>query len=623
VSLINYPMTTPPPAGSVRPRPQTVRIPTRPLGAFPLDGSTRFAAYSTVARGCAVRLYDGEGQATATVPLTDVGNGYHEGEVAGVGHGALYKFVLDGRELPDPYARFLPRGVHGPAMVVQPRHHWLHGPGCVRPLRDHVIYELHVGTFSPSGTYQGVREHLRYLAALGITAIELMPISTFPGGRGWGYDGVAHYAPFSGYGTPDELRALIDEAHGHGLSVFLDVVYNHFGPAGNYLTSYSPDYFSPNLRNAWGDAPNFAHPVMRRFVIDNALYWLGEFRFDGLRLDAVHAVIDPSVWHILREVAREVRQLRPTKLVIAEDERNSARTLGELGMNAVWADDFHHQVRVTLTGERDGYYGAYTPGVAGIAETIRHGWLYRGQIYPPTGRRRGEDAPQLRADELVYCIQNHDQVGNRALGDRLSSAVSTDAYCAASALLLFLPMTPLLFMGQEWAASTPFLFFTDHEPELGAKVSAGRRAEFAGFPAFADGTAEIPDPQDPLTFVRSRLRWDERNQDDHGRVLDLYLKLLQLRRSDPVLTTSGRDGLEAEAHGPVLAVRRCSDAGERLLLVNFSAEPVRAPVTRFASGRPVLVRTGAGGGDLLGAYEAVVYGTAGSAGDGGQPPPAA
>jgi maltooligosyltrehalose trehalohydrolase len=582
--------------------------PTRALGAFPGPRSTHFEIYYTGSGRCEVRLYDPDGRATSTVPLLARGDGYHQADVDGVGHGALYQFVLDGKEYPDPCARFLPQGVHGPAMVVEPRHHWQHEPGVVRPLRDQVIYELHVGTFSPSGTYQGVRERLRYLAALGVTALELMPLSSFAGSRGWGYDGVAPFAPFAGYGTPDELRALIDEAHGHGLAMILDVVYNHFGPAGNYLSAYCPGYFSHDIRNAWGDAPDFTLPALRRLIVDNALYWLGEFRFDGLRLDATHAIEDPSPGHVLREVAAEVRRLRPTKLLIAEDERNSPRIIRELGMNAVWADDFHHQVRVTLTGERDGYYCAYTPGVEGIAETIREGWLYRGQVYPPKGQPRGEPASRLRAEELVYCLQNHDQVGNRALGDRLSQAVSLDAYCGASALLLFLPMTPLIFMGQEWAASSPFLFFTDHDEVLGPKVSAGRRAEFSGFAAFAGHSEDIPDPQDPLTFLRSKLRWEERNQAEHGRVLDLYLALLRLRRSDPVLASSGREGLEVECHGSVLSVRRWNHSGDRLLLVNFSPDPVSPVVT----GRPVLLRTGTGSAEQLAPYEAVILGARGT-----------
>jgi maltooligosyltrehalose trehalohydrolase len=583
----------------------------RPLGAFPERGATRFAVFTTTASRCEVRLYDAELRVLRTEPLGALGEGYHEAVLAGVGPGALYKLVLDGRELPDPYARSLPFGVHGPALVLQPRHTWRHAPGRPRPLREHIFYELHVGTFTEAGTFDGVRERLPHLAALGVTALQLMPVSAFPGTRGWGYDGVSHFAPFAGYGAPDQLRALVDEAHGHGLSVFLDVVYNHFGPSGNYLAAYSPDYFSHDIRNAWGDCPNFAHPVMRRFVIDNALYWLTEFRFDGLRLDAVHAIIDPSPCHVLRDLALEVGRLHPRKLLVAEDERNNPGLVTELGMDGVWADDFHHQVRVSLTGERDGYYSAYNGGAAQVAQTIREGWFYAGQVYPPSGEPRGEPAPHLPAEAFVYCLQNHDQVGNRALGDRVNHTIPEDAYHAISALLLLLPMTPLLFMGQEWAASTPFQYFTDHEAELGRLVSEGRRNEFKGFAAFSDprGRAEIPDPQDPMTFLRSKLRWDELAAPAHRRTLELYRSLLHLRRTDPVLTSSGRATLEAQAHGEILAVRRWSDAGDRLLLVNLS--PRLTPddqLQTLMDDRPVLLRTGAGGGESLGPYEAVFYG---------------
>jgi maltooligosyltrehalose trehalohydrolase len=583
----------------------------QPLGAFPGTESTRFAAFSTTAQRCQVRLFDADLRVLRTEPLIPGANGYHEAVLDGIGPGALYKFVLDGRELPDPYARFLPFGVHGPAEVVESRYVWRHRPGCPRPLREHVFYEVHVGTFTEAGSYDGVRERLTHLASLGVTAVELMPLSAFPGARGWGYDGVAHYAPYVGYGTPDQLRALVDEAHAHGLAIFLDVVYNHWGPSGNYLTAYSPDYFSHDIRNAWGDAPNFAHPVVRRYIIDNALSWLTEFRFDGLRLDATHAIVDPSPRHILHELALQVGRLQPRKLLLAEDERNDPALVGELGLDGVWADDFHHEVRVSLTGEQDGYYRAYSGGARAVAETIRGGWRYCGQTYPPSGKPRGRPAPHLPAEAFVYCIQNHDQVGNRALGDRLTETVPEEAYAAVSAVLLFLPMTPLLFMGQEWAASSPFQYFTDHEPELGALVSQGRRAEFKGFSAFSDPERcqQIPDPQAPETFLRSRLRWGELAEPKHRRVLELYRRLLELRRSDPVLRAGGRDALEADDHGEILAVRRWSAAGDRLLLLNLSPRPATPErLAAFLSERVVLLRTGAGAGTALAPYEAVVLG---------------
>jgi maltooligosyltrehalose trehalohydrolase len=393
--------------------------------------------------------------------------------------------------------------------------------------------------------------------------------------------------------------------------VFLDAVYNHLGPDGNYLRSYSPEYFTSEVHNGWGDALNFAHPAMRRCVIGSALAWLTDFRFDGLRLDAIHTIVDPSPRHILRELADEVGRLQPRKLLIAEDERNDPRVVRELGLDGIWADDFHHAVRVTLTRERDGYYSAYTPGAAGIAATIAGGWLYRGQTNPLTGRPRGHDAGDLPAEAFVYCIQNHDQIGNRAFGDRLSLQVPLEAYAAASAVLLFLPMTPLLFMGQEWGASTPFQFFTDHDAAIGRLTSEGRRAEFKSFAAFRDPAlrATIPDPQDPATFLRSRLRWEERQTGQHARCLALYRELLALRRDDPVLRAAGRVNLEATAIGDVLQIRRWTDTGERLLLANLGDAPAPAGA-RAARGRPVLFASGGPRAldEALAPFCAVVFG---------------
>lgn len=574
-----------------------------PLGAQVEPGGTRFRAYVTAARSCEVRLFDRMGTPLYTYPMEDVGGGQFEAFVEGVGPGALYKLVLDGRELPDPYARRLPEGVHGPAMVVEESDHpWRHDP-VSRPMREHVIYELHVGTFTQEGTYAAAAARLPELVALGVTAIELMPLSSFPGERGWGYDGVAHFAPHEPYGAPDDLRRLVDEAHGLGLSVFLDVVYNHFGPSGNYLGSYSKEYFTHDVKTPWGDGLRFSHPVVRRYVIENALHWLRDYRMDGLRLDATHAIVDPSPRHILRELADEVARLSPKRLLIAEDEQNDPAFVTVLGMDAVWADDFHHQVRVTLTGEDDGYYAAYQPGAEGVAEVIVRGWLYEGQLYEPWGRPRGKPATALGAANFVYSIQNHDQVGNRALGDRLSSGVSTDAYCAAVVLLLFLPMTPMLFMGQEWAATSPFLYFTDHDEELGRLVSAGRREEFKTFSDFADPVARsrIPDPQSRETFVRSKLRWEERAEGTHARVLAFHRACLSLRREDPVLSGSGREGLSAESHGEALVVRRTLGGASRWLIVNFDTAPVslRSLLPQAASLRRLLASRDDIEGDVL------------------------
>jgi maltooligosyltrehalose trehalohydrolase len=545
------------------------------LGVTLRAEGAEFALYSTTAHRCQVRTFERGRAAARTHEMARAGDGFFVARVPGIGRGALYRFVLDGRELPDPYARFLPEGVHGPGMVVESAYSWKHGPGMARPLRELSIYEIHIGTFTPAGTYQGASERLAYLADLGVTAIELMPLAAFAGSRGWGYDGVAPFAPFAPYGTPDELRALVDEAHGLGLAVLLDVVYNHFGPSGNYLSAYSPQYFTRETTNAWGDSIDYAHPVVRQLVLESARYWLTEFRFDGLRLDATHAICDRSPRHILRELADEVRALRPAKLLIAEDERNEPALVEQLGFDAVWADDFHHGVHVTLTGEREGYYGGYQPGADTVAKAILGGWLYQGQHYPPTGKPRGRPADRLPAEAFVYCLQNHDQIGNRARGERLSALVGEDALAAVSALLLFLPMTPLIFMGEEWAASSPFLFFTDHDPELGRLIAEGRRAEFKAFEAFRHPLTRqaIPDPQQEETFLRSRLRWQELKLERHRRLHQLYRWFLRARRSDPVLSSAGRGGLQAEASkGDLVVVRRWNDRGERLLLCNLGSE---------------------------------------------------
>lgn len=570
-----------------------------PPGAHPDGGGTRFVAWSTIAREVAVRLFDvvpGDGTtlATRTEVLDALGDGRFEKRLEGVLPGALYKYVLDGDEVPDPYARFMPYGVHGPARVVAPAR--MAALAETRPLAQWVIYEMHVGTFSPEGTYRGAEARLDALAELGITAIELLPLAAFPGERGWGYDGVALYAPFAGYGDPDDLRSFVRAAHHRGIAVLLDVVYNHFGPSGNYLGRYAPEYFTTNVDTPWGSGPDYGHAPMRELVLENARYWLEQFGFDGLRLDATHEIHDPSSVHVLREIADLAHAMSPPRRVFFEDERNDPAVVQDLGADAVWADDFHHQLHVLLTGERDGYYGAYEPTVAALARAIDEGWSFTGQPYPPWGgKARGRSPRELGMDpqHLVYCIQNHDQVGNRALGTRLTAQVDLDVFCAASVLLLALPATPLVFMGQEWASSSPFLYFTDHEGELGRAVRDGRRAEFGTFAAFSDPEKReaIPDPQATSTFERSKLAWEERTADRHARVLAVHRAMIALRRDDPVLGAPSRwVDLEATADGDVLhVVRRRGDAVRRIA-VSFgdTARAVRATAgwrVLYASGR--------------------------------------
>lgn len=535
------------------------------LGATPNIGGTCFRLWSTRAQNAAVRV-NGQDH-----PLQSVGGGVFETTLP-VGAGARYQFVLDGEWVPDPYARFLPDGVHFDAEVVDlSAYPWQH-PAAPRELSQSVIYELHLGTFTPEGTLRSAIEKLPYLVELGVTTVELMPLAAFPGARGWGYDGVALYAPFAGYGRPEDVQAFVDAAHGLGLSVFLDVVYNHFGPDGNYLARYSPEYFTERFHTPWGAGLDYREPHMRRFVIENALMWLSDYRFDGLRLDATQEIHDDSDVHILRELALRVHALPGRHLLMAEDYRNLPGLVTEDRLDGIWVDDFHHTVRTSLTGERDGYYAPFERGAAALAQVIRRGWVFEGQIWPLAGellnKPRGAPADRLAAGNLIYFIQNHDQIGNRAQGERLDAfpGVGAAGLRGASLLLLTLPMTPLIFQGQEWATSTPFLFFSDHKGELGRLVSEGRAREFGHFQGFDQ---DVPDPQDTATFLASKLNWHEREEGEHARTLKLYREALKLRHTDPVLREARRDTLEAGHDGEVLWVRRADEQGERVLLWNL------------------------------------------------------
>ncbi len=574
--------------------------PWRPtLGAVAGPSGTRLRVWAPRAGRVEVVLEGG-----VSVALAPAGAGYHEALLPGVGAGARYRYRVDGAgPFPDPASRFQPEGVHGPSAVVDPgAFPWSDGGWPGLDPATLVLYELHVGTFSPEGTFAGAEARLPRLRELGVTAVELMPVADFPGRRNWGYDGVSLFAPARCYGEPDDLRRLVDEAHRLGLGVFLDVVYNHLGPAGNYLSAFSPFYFTSRHRTPWGDALDFdgeqSGPV-RDFFAENALHWIREYHVDGLRLDATHAIHDGSGRHVLAEIAARVRSEagRPA-LLVAEDERNLAvmvrpAAAGGWGLDGVWADDFHHQVRGRLAGDRDGYFQDFTGSTADLAETLRRGWLYVGQRSQYHGAPRGTDPSGVPPERFVLCVQNHDQVGNRAFGDRLHHGVSPEAWRAAAALLLLAPQTPLLFMGQEWAASTPFRFFTDHEPDLGRLVTEGRRREFARFAAFADpATRErIPDPQAPETFESSRLRWEEAEREPHASVLRLHRALLALRRSELVgrrarfaASAAGKDALVL-SWGDLAAAVQLEGGGEVALpplgpsprLVLSTEEPAHAP----------------------------------------------
>lgn len=525
------------------------------LGATVEPDGVRFRVWAAGAERVTVAIEDG-----GEHPLRLEPDALATAFVPGLGAGARYRFKLDGQgPFPDPASRFQPLGVHGPSEVVDPAA-FAWSDGAWRGLEPEtlVLYELHVGTFSPAGTFAGVRERLPHLRELGVTALELMPVADFPGQRNWGYDGVAPFAPARCYGTPDELRAMVDAAHGLGLGVLLDVVYNHLGPDGNYLHSYSPAFFSDRHQTPWGQAINLDGPgsaLVRAFLIENALRWLAEYHFDGLRLDATHALVDESPRHFLAELAERVLALPgPRRLLVAEDERNLAGLVrraeqGGMALDAVWADDFHHQMRRRLAGDHDGYFADFSGSTADIVDTVTHGFHYRGRMVARTGHPRGSDTTGVPRHRFVFCIQNHDQIGNRALGERLHHQIEPAAYRAATALLLLTPATPLLFMGQEWAASTPFLYFTDHHPELGKLVTRGRREEFKGFAAFSspDARERIPDPQSEQTFARSRLCWEELAQPPYVQVLVLYRALLELRRR---IGPTGLAELSPHAHEP-------------------------------------------------------------------------
>jgi maltooligosyltrehalose trehalohydrolase len=472
--------------------------------------------------------------------------------------GDLYQFKLpDGKTLPDPGTHFQPQGVHGASEVID--HSTFKWPATkfkTPALQDLIIYECHIGTFTKEGTFAAAIEKLPYLKELGVTAIHVMPVADFAGRWNWGYDGVCLYAPTRNYGRPEDMKRFVVAAHEAGLSVILDVVYNHFGPDGNYWESYSADFFVKGDANIWGKAINFASPQVREFFIGNIAHWMEHYQIDGFRLDATHAIVDKSESHILAEIAEEVR--KRGGFTIAEDERNLSKLISPqpqgIGIDAAWADDFHHVVKVALTNERFAHFRSYEGTPQELLETIENGWLFRGQVYPQWKKPRGTACAALPPAKFVYCISNHDQVGNRPLGERLNHIVSAEAYAAASALLCLLPYTPMIWMGQEWATSTTFCFFTDHAGEIGANVSKGRLKEFQHYGADfgEDVLKRMPDPQDPQTFYNSKLNWDEVDEAEHRRVLDLYQRCLQFRRT--VLTRRGRGDWKAHLHERVLEI---------------------------------------------------------------------
>ncbi|HEY7615871.1 MAG TPA: malto-oligosyltrehalose trehalohydrolase, partial [Terriglobales bacterium] len=503
------------------------------------DGSVRFRLWAPGASAVDLVLVDADAGAQA---MTRLHAGWFQLVTNSAKPGSRYFFQVNGDTLvPDPASRFQPQDVHGPSEVVDPESFaWTETNWNGRTWEEAIIYELHVGTFTPSGKFTGLIEHLDYLVDLGITAIEVMPVAGFPGKRNWGYDGVFPYAPDSSYGTPQDLKTLVEAAHAKGLMIFLDVVYNHFGPEGNYLRVYAPQFFTGRHKTPWGDGINFDGPesrVVRDFFIHNALYWLVEYNFDGLRFDAVHAIQDDSSPDILEEVAATVHQAidagRHIHLVL-ENDRNEARYLRSHGIDAQWNDDIHHALHVLATGEADGYYRDYSDYPAQhLGRCLTQGFAYQGEPSAYHGGvSRGEKSDDLPPTAFVSFVQNHDQVGNRAFGERITALAEPAPARAAISIFLLAPQPPLLFMGEEFAAGTPFLFFCDFGKELAQAVTEGRRNEFARFQQFQDPAvrAKLPDPGDVITFERSALDWQSATEPCHRDWLNLYRNLLRLRR---------------------------------------------------------------------------------------------
>jgi maltooligosyltrehalose trehalohydrolase len=521
-----------------------------PFGAGCLpDGRVRFRLWAPAVREISLCIKDAKRQISLAMECTA---GWFELVTDQAGPGSRYKFQIEGGlEVPDPASRFQPQDVHGPSELIDgASFEWEDENWNGRPWGEAVIYELHVGAFTPEGTFAALQQRLDYLVELGVTAVELMPVSDFPGTRNWGYDGVLPFAPDSQYGRPDDLKRLIQAAHQKGLMMFLDVVYNHFGPEGNYLRAYAPQFFTERHHTPWGDAINFDGPgsrMVRDFFIHNALYWLTEYHFDGLRLDAVHAIVDDSTPDILTELASRVRAVvgpkRHVHLVLENDD-NAARYLkrdtqakAEL-YDAQWNDDIHHALHVALTGEKDGYYADYADcPVQRLGRCLTQGFDYQGEASAfRHGARRGEPSRDLPPTAFVSFLQNHDQVGNRAFGERILKLANPRAVRAAMTILLLSPSPPLLFMGEEFGAETSFLFFCDFGADLAKAVTEGRRNEFSRFARFSDpaARARIPDPNAESTFCASKLDWESASEPQPRNWRQFYRRLFEIRQREIV-----------------------------------------------------------------------------------------
>ena len=566
-----------------------------PIGAEPSGGGTSFRVWAPASAEVSVVLADGREAALAAEE-----GGYFAGFLPGIGTGDRYRLRLDGNGqlLPDPASRRQPEGPHGPSEVVDPHsYRWRHPQWRGVGIRGQVIYEMHVGTFTPEGSWAAAQAKLPFLRDIGITLIEMMPVNEFAGRFGWGYDGVGLFAPTRLYGTPDELRGFIDAAHGHGIGVILDVVYNHLGPDGNYLPRFSRDYFTDRHDNEWGEAINFDGPnsgPVREFFASNAAFWIDEYCFDGLRLDATQSMQDDSPDHIIAEIARTARAAASGRriVIVGENEPQETRLVrqperGGFGLDALWNDDLHHSAMVAVTGRRPAYYQDHRGSPQEFVSAAKHGYLFQGQGYAHQGKRRGTPGLDLPPWTMVSFTQNHDQIANSARGLRLHQRTDPARLRALTGLMLLLPATPMLFQGQEFAASAPFFYFADHGPELAVAVREGRRDFLGQFPAMATAEmqARLTDPASPELFQRCKLDWSEAER--HGHACALHRDLLRLRREDPVFAAQGRYGLDGAVLGPEAFLLRFfgEDGDDRLVLVNLGPdlertslpEPLLAP----------------------------------------------
>lgn len=549
-----------------------------PLGATYLgDGRCQFVVWAPLAQRVEVHIVAPDDR---FVPMEPRERGYYQAIVDNVEPGCRYLYRLDGEtERPDPASKYQPETVHGPSQVIDPVFDWQATHWAGLPLQDYIIYELHVGTFTAEGTFDAIIPHLDELKDFGITALEIMPVAQFPGNRNWGYDGVQPFATQNSYGGPEGFKRLIDACHQRGMAVILDVVYNHLGPEGNYFWGYG-HYFTDAYRTPWGSAINFDGPhsdEVRRYFIENALFWITEFRIDALRLDAVHAILDFAATTFLEELADAVGdtrdQLNRRVYLIAESDLNNARLIearerGGYGLDAQWSDDFHHALHTLLTGELEGYYCSFGR-LEHLVRMLREGYTYTGQYSPARERHYGNSPRHVPAYRFVVCAQNHDQIGNRMLGERLSQLISFEGLKLAAGALLLSPFVPMLYMGEEYGETAPFLYFISHgDAPLVEAVRQGRKEEFAAF----SWQGEPPDPQAETTFQRSKLNRELRHTGQHRVLYDLHKELIRLRKTHPVLAHLSKEAMEVIAYANILLVRRWSGDQQVVMAFNFSAD---------------------------------------------------